>query len=1068
MQTRPRLRALQAAFVAACLAVGGLALAAPASAAPNGRLLFASSRSGNLDVWSMASDGSSPLQLTAHAATDTDPTPSGDGARVAFVSARDGNSEVYVMDADGSDETRLTNSSETESLPAFAPDGTKIAFVRAVGGFDAQIWIMDSDGGNETQLTNEAEPTAPAFSPDGGTIAFELSSQIHTMDLDGNNVTPIGAGKEPSFLPDGRIVVRNANEIYVMDADGSNAVNLTNHPSLDREPTTSPDGTKIAFSTFRNAELDVFVMNVDGSSQTNLTTTSADDRVPAWSTVPPASGPETTISSAPPTVSNDTTPTFVFDAGEPATYQCSLELSGAADDFASCASPLSAGPLTDGAYVFKVRATDDDLVVEDPPALHTFTVDTVAPVVTISSDPGSATNDATPTFAFSAPDAASYACSLRITGSPDSYSSCTSPFTASPAVADGSYTFKVRATDAATNTGSSDTHAFAVDTVAPTVSITADPGGVTNDSTPSFSFSASGATGLTCSVRPNGSAPVYAACASPFTASPALADGNYTFTVRAADAATNASTDTHDFTVDTVGPTTTISADPGSVTNDSTPSFTFAASGAQSFACSLRTTGLPDSYSACTSPFTANPALTDGSYTFKVRATDAAANTGTPDTHAFTVDTVAPSLAITADPGAATNDTTPSFSFSLSGAAGALCSLRPIGSAEVLAPCTSPFTSVALADGNYAFVVRATDIAGNGSVDWHLFAVDTVAPVATITADPGTVTSDATPGFSFTVTGATSVTCSLQPTGSPDSFAACTSPFTAPSTLSDGAYTFAVRGADAATNATTDTHSFTIDTVAPIATISADPGPVTNDTTPSFTFSAPGALSHECSVRPTGAADSFAPCTSPFTATTLTDGAYTFKVRSTDSASNVGAPDTHGFTVDTVAPDATITSDPGAVTKDPTPSLSFSVAGAVTTECSLRPVAAADVYASCASPFTAGSPLGEGPFTFKVRATDAAGNTRIDTHNFTVDTTAPTVTVQGKAKTYDRTPKFTLASSEAGTYECAMDLGAYGPCSATFISAKLKYGRHVLHVRATDAATNLGPVTDFSFKLMRR
>ncbi|GAG57122.1 unnamed protein product, partial [marine sediment metagenome] len=63
------------------------------------------------------------------------------------------------------------------------------------------------------------------------------------------------------------------DEIYVMDADGSNQVNLTNNPEGDSDPTLSPDGKKIAFKSNRDGKDEIYVMNADGSDQKRLTET---------------------------------------------------------------------------------------------------------------------------------------------------------------------------------------------------------------------------------------------------------------------------------------------------------------------------------------------------------------------------------------------------------------------------------------------------------------------------------------------------------------------------------------------------------------------------------------------------------------------------------------------------------------------------------------------------------------------------------------------------------------------------------------------------------------------------
>jgi ABC-type branched-subunit amino acid transport system substrate-binding protein len=72
-------------------------------------------------------------------------------------------------------------------------------------------------------------------------------------------------------------------EIYRMNADGSELVNLTNNPAMDWGPALSPDGAKIVFSSDRDGNSEVYVMNADGSGQTRLTNNPADDGGPfSW------------------------------------------------------------------------------------------------------------------------------------------------------------------------------------------------------------------------------------------------------------------------------------------------------------------------------------------------------------------------------------------------------------------------------------------------------------------------------------------------------------------------------------------------------------------------------------------------------------------------------------------------------------------------------------------------------------------------------------------------------------------------------------------------------------------
>ncbi len=72
-------------------------------------------------------------------------------------------------------------------------------------------------------------------------------------------------------------------EIYVMNADGSNQTRLTNNPADDWKPSWSPDGSKIIFMSARDGKREIYVMNSDGSNPVNLTNNTEDDWVPIWS-----------------------------------------------------------------------------------------------------------------------------------------------------------------------------------------------------------------------------------------------------------------------------------------------------------------------------------------------------------------------------------------------------------------------------------------------------------------------------------------------------------------------------------------------------------------------------------------------------------------------------------------------------------------------------------------------------------------------------------------------------------------------------------------------------------------
>ena len=159
--------------------------------------------------------------------------------KIAFASARSGNWEIYSMNSDGTDQTRLTYSTEDGAfLPSWSPNGRQLAFVNITNLLDPyyDLKVMNADGSNQTTLT-------AAFS------SF-----------------PIGISL--SWSPDGRkIAFNSAGDIFIINIDGSNLVNLTHSMAHDGEPSWSPDGSQIAFTSNRtNSPYGIHIMNADGSN----------------------------------------------------------------------------------------------------------------------------------------------------------------------------------------------------------------------------------------------------------------------------------------------------------------------------------------------------------------------------------------------------------------------------------------------------------------------------------------------------------------------------------------------------------------------------------------------------------------------------------------------------------------------------------------------------------------------------------------------------------------------------------------------------------------------------------
>jgi TolB protein len=136
--------------------------------------------------------------------------------------------------------------------------GTGILFY-SVRNDNADIYRVAPTGGALTRMTTEPQPdSGAAWSPDGRRIAFE--SRRPATDL------PAGFA-----------------QIWVMDADGTNARAVTRDSSNNTHPTWSPNGASIAFESDRSGTPQIYVIGADGSGERRLTSLTGGATLPAWS-----------------------------------------------------------------------------------------------------------------------------------------------------------------------------------------------------------------------------------------------------------------------------------------------------------------------------------------------------------------------------------------------------------------------------------------------------------------------------------------------------------------------------------------------------------------------------------------------------------------------------------------------------------------------------------------------------------------------------------------------------------------------------------------------------------------
>lgn len=397
----------------------------------NGRIAFASSRDGDREIYTMRTDGSDVRQLTNNDSGDYDPSFSADGAKIAFASSRDGNDAIYIMNSNGTGQTRITTGSTSNYSPIFSPSGEKIVFVR---GRTGDIYIINKDGTNERNLTDQAGTDyQPTFSPDGSKIAFvttrDLNQDIYSMNPDGTDQQRLTTGRNdfynnPSYSPDGREIVFSVHrrgiawppDIYVMNADGTGERSVTHNTSTEGEPTFSPDGLKIAFTSSGSFGDEIYTVDVDGSNRQRLTTNEVYEGSPDWQPLPVFTilPPIFYIDFIKPTITDlrptagsalrDRTPAIQATVSDNYTNLAKTNIKLFVDgnrkttfSYNSDTDRLSytTGRLDNRLHTVRIVATDSSGNVSDK--VWGFTVDAAKPVIkNVRPAPGSSTRDRTP------------------------------------------------------------------------------------------------------------------------------------------------------------------------------------------------------------------------------------------------------------------------------------------------------------------------------------------------------------------------------------------------------------------------------------------------------------------------------------------------------------------------------------------------------------------------------------------------------------------------------------------------------------------------------------------------
>jgi TolB protein len=226
--------------------------------------------------------------------------------RIAFASSLTGNGDIYLMDSYGNQLTRLTTFSSYEASPKWSWDNKRIAMVRprkdASNVTHSDIYIINADGTNGHWWRSTPSPynlNDPSWSPDGSNILVTVAANgtwfVAHLNLPGHYIgfftdetAHVVMGKEPSFNPTGDQIVyasSDRNTLEVMAATGYQHKTLLYNPQQSISgPVFSPDGKRIALSmTDTDGYRQIFVRNADASLKRLTATTTVANLSPSWS-----------------------------------------------------------------------------------------------------------------------------------------------------------------------------------------------------------------------------------------------------------------------------------------------------------------------------------------------------------------------------------------------------------------------------------------------------------------------------------------------------------------------------------------------------------------------------------------------------------------------------------------------------------------------------------------------------------------------------------------------------------------------------------------------------------------
>lgn len=245
-------------------------------------------------LWLVPLDGGAPVQLAGPVGALRNPAWTPDGAYVVFESDAASFRDLFVVPREGGDAQRVTDAPHGTFEPAL---GGGLAFGSSRDG-NAEIYVMDGPSAGATaRITSDpADDVRPRWSPDGKVLTWISSRggapRVWRAGADGANARPVrpvtGVDLDQAWSPKGdrlAVVVQSGPSevrIEVVDPEKGDVLATIDGPGVDEQPSWSPDGQWLAFTSGRAGSPDVWVVRADGTGARALTSDPAPEWLPRW------------------------------------------------------------------------------------------------------------------------------------------------------------------------------------------------------------------------------------------------------------------------------------------------------------------------------------------------------------------------------------------------------------------------------------------------------------------------------------------------------------------------------------------------------------------------------------------------------------------------------------------------------------------------------------------------------------------------------------------------------------------------------------------------------------------